>query len=86
MKLIFYMHINIKLFCKLIPLILVGVVRPVQIAQNNKLASIFIKGHRRITGQQGKGGDHRYFFYFHPRMNIERLICSHSSEMSTSYF
>ena len=38
MKLIFRMQINIKLSHKLIPLILVGMVRPAQITQNSKFA------------------------------------------------
>ena len=40
MKLIFFIQINIKLSYKLIPLILVGMTRPAQIAQNPKLPKI----------------------------------------------
>ena len=36
MTLIFCVHLHIKLTYKLIPLILVGMTRPVQITQNNK--------------------------------------------------
>ena len=43
MKLIFYIQINIKLCFKLIPLTLVGMARPPQITQNNKLSQYLKK-------------------------------------------
>ena len=40
------------------------------------LSGHFFKGHWRLTGQQGKGGDHLFIplYHFHPLTNIQALI------------
>ena len=49
---------------------------------------VFSHGYWRLTGQQGKGGDHHLFHSTtsHPLANIQTLISNFAREMTITYF
>ena len=49
---------------------------------------VFFHGHWRLTGQQGRGGDHLLFHFstFHPVTNIQTFICNFVREIAITYF
>ena len=49
---------------------------------------VFFHGQGRLTGQQGKGGDHFFIplYHFHPLTNIQTFICNFACEMTITYF